>query len=97
MINVQITDAFNGSMKEVLYCGGIVINGSWLPYQFLKDTDIYFEEVDSVEQISDKLEKIIMNYSYYQEQCKNNAVKIYEFSNWSKLIHQWKEVIKQQR
>jgi len=97
MINVQITDAFNGSMKEVLYCGGIVINGSWLPYQFLKEADIYFEEVDSVEQISDKLEKIIMNYSYYQEQCKNNAVKIYEFSNWSKVIHQWEEVIKQQR
>lgn len=97
MINLQITDAFSGTMKEVLYCGGVVINGNWLPYQFLKEMDVYFVEVSSIPELSIKLSDIVVNYSFYKDLCKNNSLRIYNLSNWSQTIHNWKEVIKLQR
>lgn len=97
MINLQTSDAFSGSMKEVLYCGGIVINGSWLPYQFLKKLGIYFEEVNSIQELPVKLDEVISKYSYYQEMCKCNPSKVYDLSIWSKVITKWKEVIELQR
>lgn len=97
MINLQTTDALSGSMREVLYSKGIVINGSWLPYSFLKELGIYFEEVNFVQKISEKIEEVVLNFSVYKEKCKENAAKIYEISSWSRVIYQWKEVIEPQR
>jgi len=97
MVNLQTTDAFSGSMREVLYCGGVVINGSWLPYQFLKEMDVYFEEVGSIHEISGKISEIILDYYSYRNRCEGNPEKIYNISSWSQTILKWKEVIKQQR
>jgi hypothetical protein len=97
MINLQTTDAFSGSMKEVLYYGGVVINGSWLPYQFLKKMGVYFEEVNSVQELPEKLNKVISDYNYYKMQCIGNPSKIYDISSWAKVITKWKEVIELQR
>lgn len=97
MVNLQTTDAFSGSMREVLYCGGIVINGSWLPYQFLKDLNVYFEEVSSVAEISAQISDIVLNFSSYKNRFENNPSKIYQISSWSHSIQQWKEVIEKQR
>ncbi len=97
MLNLQTTDAFSGSMREVLYCGGLVINGSWLPYNFLKEMGIYFEEVNSVNEISNKLTSVINNFTELSDKCKTNAFIIYSISSWSQTIHKWKEVIELQR
>jgi hypothetical protein len=97
MINMQTTDAFSGSMREVLYCGGVVINGSWLPYQFLKSKGIYFEEVDTITQLSFKISDIIVKYPEYRKRCVKNPSKIYSLSSWSHTIHNWKKVIEKQR
>jgi len=97
MINLQITDSFSASMKEVLYCGGVVINGNWLPYHFLKEMGIYFVEVNSVQEISEKLNEVIMNYPYFKDKSKENSAKIYDISSWSKVITKWKEVIELKR
>lgn len=97
MVNLQTTDTFSGSMKEVLYCGSLVINGDWLPYQFLKELEIYFEEVNSVEELPEKLNKVISDYNYYKMQCIGNPSRIYDISSWSKVITKWKEVIELQR
>ena len=93
MINVQRTDAFSGSMREVLFCGGIVINGAWLPYQFLKDNGLYFEEVNDIEDIPTTLEYIIGNMSTLKQKCTSNSDRIYEISSWSRTIYNWIKVI----
>jgi len=97
MINLQTTDTFSGSMREVLYSEGLVINGSWLPYQFLRELGIYYEEVDSIQQLPKKLEEIISNYSNYKMKCKDNPFKIYNISSWNTVIQSWKDVIILQR
>jgi hypothetical protein len=97
MINLQTTDGFSGSMREVMYCGGVVISGSWLPYQFLKKIGIYYEEVKSIEELPAKLNKILSDYSLYREQCKDNPSKIYDISSWHQVIYKWKEIIELHR
>lgn len=97
MINLQTTDAFSGSMREVLYCGGVVINGSWLPYQFLKAEGMYFEEVDKLNELQQKISDIVLHYPDYRNNCYNNPSKIYKLSSWSQTIQNWKEVIELQQ
>jgi hypothetical protein len=97
MINVQTTDAYSGSMREVLYCGGVVINGSWLPYQFLKKMGLYYEEIEKIEDLSDVLPEILMNYSAFSKRCERNESLIYESSSWSRTIDQWKKTIELRR
>jgi hypothetical protein len=84
-------------MREVMYCGGVVISGSWLPYQFLKKIGIYYEEVKSIEELPAKLNKILSDYSLYREQCKDNPSKIYDISSWHQVIYKWKEIIELHR
>ena len=93
MVNVQTTDAFSGSMREVMYSGGIMINGSWLPYEFLKKEGVYFEEVESTLMIGDKVNLIIQNFNSFSKKAENNSEKIYELSSWSKTIKAWAQVL----
>ena len=93
MINMQKTDALSGSMREVIFNGGVVVNGSWLPYQFLKDLGVYYEEAESIQQISNKISEIVLNYSFHKDKCKENSSKIFKISSWSETIYKWKEVI----
>jgi len=92
MINTQITDQFSGSMQETLFANNIVINGSWLPYGLLKERGIYFEEVDKIEEIPDKLEYIIDNYDHLKVKCERNPEIIWELSSWEKNIESWLEL-----
>jgi glycosyltransferase involved in cell wall biosynthesis len=94
MINVQTTDAFSGSMREVMYCNGIVINGAWLPYNFIKKEGIYFEEVKSIDQISLKVNEIIKNIDTFKVNTIGNPERIYKLSSWSETIGAWIKAIK---
>lgn len=97
MVNLQTTDAFSASMREVFYCGGVVINGSWLPYQFLKEKGIYYEEVDSVQMLPELIQKIVDQFDHYKKRCKENPAKIYELTSWNGLISEWRKVIELKR
>lgn len=89
MINVQVTDQLSGSMQETLFAGNIVINGSWLPYGILKNKKIYFEEVDKIDQLSDKIEYCIENIETLKKKNINNARGIWSISSWEKNRQSW--------
>ncbi|GAB3665774.1 glycosyltransferase [Echinicola sediminis] len=95
MINVMINDAFSGSMREVLYCGGYVIAGSWLPYGFLREQGVFFDSVDSIDNLTFKLEDVLKcGMESTHDRCKENAKVIYSFSSWSKTIEGWAQIIR---
>tara|TARA_Y100000589_G_scaffold89897_2_gene84453 strand:+ start:3964 stop:5079 length:1116 start_codon:yes stop_codon:yes gene_type:complete len=93
MINVQTTDAFSGSMREVMFCGGVMINGAWLPYDFLTKRGVYFETVDNTEGVGNKIDQIILDFDVFSEKARKNREKIYELSSWSKTIKAWSKVL----
>ncbi len=94
MINIQDTDAMSASMQESLYAGNIVINGSWLPYDELREAGAYYETIDELKEgiLSNKIEYIIRNFDKLKEKTKVNKKIIYERSSWDNNIGSWIEV-----
>lgn len=94
MIQFQITDQFSGSMQEYMFTRNVVITGSWLPYDTLKEKGAYFIEIDKVEDLTDVLPDVINNFSKYEQKTANNPRVISELSSWEKNIKQWVETYK---
>jgi hypothetical protein len=92
MLQLQITDQFSGSMQEHLFARNVVITGSWLPYDTLKEKGSYFIEIDKVEDLNDVLPDVINNFSTYEQRTTNNPGVITELSSWGKNIKQWAEM-----
>lgn len=90
MVQLQITDQFSGSMQEHLYANNVVITGSWLPYETMKEYGVKFEEIQKVEDLAKLLVDVINNYQKYQERTTNNQKAILKLSSWDKNIEEWK-------
>lgn len=92
MIQVQTTDTLSASMQEQMYCGNIIITGSWLPYKSLKENRIYFLETDSVDKIGEKLIETVNNINKIKNKCKINTQLIWDYSAWENTIEDWKRI-----
>jgi len=88
-IQLQITDALSGAMQEHLYAKNIVITGSWLNYDILKNNGVYYEMVDNVKQIGMKLKSVVENYHLIKKSFYNNSEKIWDLSSWEHCIDDW--------
>ena len=91
-IQLQQSDCLSGSMMENLYCGNIVITGSWLPYQVLKDRGTRFFEVDKIADLGAKLDELLPQRETLKHELNANADK-FEDSFWKKNIQAWVELI----
>lgn len=89
MIHIQKTDQLSSTMLTHMYCGNVVIAGSWLPYQSLWDAGIFFVNIDSIEQLEDALSDVISNIGYYKEKCKGNKDVVYELASWDVAAKRW--------
>jgi hypothetical protein len=97
-IQVQITDAYSASMQEHLFSKNIVITGDWLPYDSLIRKGIYFETVDHIGELSDKIKYVIENL----DDLKNKASQIntpekFRSSLWSVSIEDWYNMLNEYR
>jgi len=87
-LNIQKTDAYSASVQEQIFAGNIVIAGSWLPYNFLIENDIYFIKTgikDLTEKISDCLTKL----DIHKSRITTNRENIYRISSWERSILDW--------
>ncbi|MFR1708044.1 MAG: methyltransferase domain-containing protein [Clostridium sp.] len=91
-IQVQTSDTLSATMIENLYCKNIVITGSWLPYQPLKENGIEFIEVDMVDQVGDKLIWTIENMQKLQPNYDYNNKIISNMCLWKHTASDWKEL-----
>src|SRR6185437_11588757 len=90
MIQIPITDAFSGSLQEHLFAQNIVIAGSWLPYQSLKDKSIYYETIDSISGLKHKILVVINNLDEIKNRIiKSNTPDKFKSSLWSESIKDW--------
>lgn len=92
MIHVQTTDELSGTMLEELYAGSIVIAGGWLPYQCLHDLGVFFEEVDEVPGLTEKLTEIVPALDRYREKCVLNRAVIWNRWSWDAAAPRWYEM-----
>lgn len=92
MVHVQTTDQLSSTMLQEMHAGAVVIAGSWLPYQMLRDKGVYFLTVDSIGELSATLADVIRNLKEYKERCEKNREIIYEMSSWNHAAARWKRL-----
>lgn len=89
MVHVQTTDQLSSAMLSHMYCGNVVIAGSWLPYDTLRNKGIEFISIDSVSELTEQLEKVISNMEQWKNLCKKNAEIVYKMSSWEYSAKEW--------
>lgn len=94
MIQLQVTDQFSGSMQEHLFTRNVVITGSWLPYQTMKDYGAYFIEIDMISELSEKLIEVFHNYDQFYSKTEANPLAVLELSSWERNIVEWLKLYK---
>lgn len=93
-INLQTTDQFSGSFVEALYAGNIVITGSWLPYKVLKDAGVYFIEIDTISELNNAINTIIVNHDEIVIKAKENHTILKKMFDEGHLAQEWSELYK---
>ena len=89
MIHVQTTDQLSSIMIAQMYNGNIVVAGEWLPYNSLKERNVYFLGVENIDSLADCVEKVIEEMDINKNRCKLNRNIIKDFSSWEKSAEKW--------
>lgn len=92
MIHVQVTDQMSSTMLAHMYNGNVVIAGSWLPYNSLKEEGVYFVDVNEVDELTEVLADVTRNYEEYRKKCTKNKQLVYSVSSWDVCIGEWCKV-----
>ena len=92
MIHVQTTDQMSSTMLEQMYAGKIIVAGSWLPYQSIRDAGVHFYSVDDVEKITELLTNLISAINEEKAKCRCNHQRIHDFSSWDSVGPEWIEM-----
>jgi hypothetical protein len=89
MIQVQPTDQLSGGMTEHMYAGSMVITGSWLPYDDIRERRVSFLTVDAVCEVGDRLAKYWAERHDYAESLRQNPDRISPLVSWDENIQSW--------
>lgn len=89
MIQLQKTDQFSGSMQEHLFTQTIVITGSWLPYETLKEEGAWFLEINKIEDLKKILPEVLNNYQLYERKTEGSPAAVTKLSSWENNIQDW--------
>ena len=68
-LNVRDSDAFSNAMKEQLYSGSVMIQGSWLKYKELDECGAPVIKIDSLDELHTALENLV-NTTKIKEEIK---------------------------
>jgi hypothetical protein len=89
MIQLQTTDMLSASMLEHMYANNIVITGTWLPYNDLKQWGLIYKEVEEVKYLGQKLHEILLNFDNLIIKTNVNSTILEQKFNRNEIISQW--------
>lgn len=96
VINIQITDAFSGSLQEHIYAENLVLVGDWLPYSILDENDVFYKKTN-LDDLANQISDCIVNNSSYKKMTLGNMERMHNISSWSvagkKLSMIYKELL----
>ena len=92
MIQLQVTDQFSGSMQEHLYARNVVVTGSWLPYETMKNEGVWFIEINNLNELPRIISEIAIKYGEYWGKTTGNPKIIEKLSSWKNTIHPWLDI-----
>ena len=89
---MQTSDAYSSTIVEYTYCNTIIINGKWLDYSELEKTGAFYEKVESVESVSEKLSYILRNMEEERDRFKRNRESVKLFQEEYDKNELWEEL-----
>jgi glycosyltransferase involved in cell wall biosynthesis len=90
-VHIQSRDQMASSLLEHLAAGTVVITGKWLPYDSLKESGVYFIQIDKIQDLQDALLATLENLDVHLQKCKKNKEIILGLVNWEKNKWSWYE------
>ncbi len=94
LLHIPMSDAFSGTVSEVLYSGNLVIAGSWLPYSSYEKQGVYFEKVNDLEEVENVLIGAIENFDEVKKKCEENPQKVIDTLDYSGNMDKWTSLFK---
>jgi len=89
MIQLSTYDGLSASIIETFYAGTIIISGTWLPYEAFRESNMFYYELDKIDQqLPDLLINLSENINNELEVCKQNKGK-WDYDSWEKVIPNW--------
>ena len=89
MIHVQTTDQLSSAMISHMFNGNVVIAGSWLPYDELRESGVGFISIDKIEDLTDVIPEVLDNLDTYKKQYASNEKTVYDISSWELSARKW--------
>ena len=91
-VHAQVTDSLSASMLEYIYCGAVVINGSWLQYPELEMIENKCLSFDDFSTLSLLLDEIVNGYVGRKRPTIADRRALRSFSSWDVVGRHWLEV-----
>ncbi len=88
-VHLPISDAFSGSMCEVMYSENVVITGAWLPYGRLRGAGIHFREINRVADLSCTLASVLDNYETEKAKLFGARERMRKAFAWEHVLAKW--------
>lgn len=93
VVNMQITDAFSGSLQGHLYAGGVLVIGEWLNYPMLDAIGTYYIKTN-FDTLADVLQDVLTKLPEYKRRCRGNREKISGLTSWPAVAPAWADSYK---
>lgn len=93
VVNMQITDAFSGSLQGHLYAGGVLVIGEWLNYPMLDGIGAYYIKTN-FDTLASVLQDVLTDLPEYKRRCQGNREKISGLTSWPAVAPAWAETYK---
>lgn len=88
MIDVQITDSFNGALRATLYVENITLIADWLEYPPYDREKVYYISINE-SNLTSTLHSIVNNFEEYKQKCNGNKEKLKRLVSWEYCIKPW--------
>lgn len=92
LITIQKTDQLSSTMLETMYAGKVIIAGSWLPYENLREKGLFFVSVSAIDALAETVSDVVVNYKEYSEKCSGNKNIVYAMSSWNVAADRWRRL-----
>jgi len=91
MLNLPSTDQMTAAMLETLYAGGMVITGTWLPYDKLDAAQVSYIKIQEMDELPGILEEVFNQLSMKKPVVDgfHNKEVIGALFDWKDCIQDW--------
>jgi hypothetical protein len=95
LVNHSITDAFSGTVQEVVYAGSLVLAGAHLPYRKMPGYGTSIQTYENLEAVSARLHADALEEwrSFAKPHMLESRAALHELSSWDGVFDDWLQLV----